>query len=156
MAAPHVKDCKLFFDESHLCHSSAFDSKLLESQEITFTVSFQEQVYLNHDGCIRAWLIVAIVLSFLSNCCCVQKVKRTFACCRGFITKNYRILSSINLSLSKPYNSAGREPWSSGHGTRLVIWGSWVQIPAPYTGWTFFHINLLQKLYGGFSEKDRK
>ena len=150
MAAPHVKDCKLFFDESHLCHSSAFDSKLLEAQEIAFTVSFQEQVYLydairkwnflfistfqewwwmiwergnsNHDGCIRAWLIVVIVLSFLSNCCCVQKVKRTFACCRGFIRKNYRILSSINISLSKPYNSAGREPWSSGHGTRLVLW----------------------------------
>ena len=24
---------------------------------------------------------------------------------------------------------------------------SWVQIPVPYTGWTFFHIVLLQKMY---------
>ena len=30
---------------------------------------------------------------------------------------------------------------------RLAIWRLWVQIPAPFTGCTFFHINLLQKLY---------
>ena len=32
----------------------------------------------------------------------------------------------------------GREPWSSGYGKRLTNQRSWVQIPAPYTGWTFF------------------
>ena len=32
----------------------------------------------------------------------------------------------------------GREPWSSGCGTRPMSWRSWVRIPAPYTGWTFF------------------
>ena len=32
----------------------------------------------------------------------------------------------------------GREPWSSGYGKRLTFQRSWVRIPAPYTGWTFF------------------
>ena len=32
----------------------------------------------------------------------------------------------------------GREPWSSGYGRRLMFRRSGVQIPAPYTGWTFF------------------
>ena len=32
----------------------------------------------------------------------------------------------------------GQEPWSSGFGRRLISWRSWVQIPAQYTGWTFF------------------
>ena len=32
----------------------------------------------------------------------------------------------------------GREPSSSGYGKRLTFWRSWVQIPVPYTGWTFF------------------
>ena len=32
----------------------------------------------------------------------------------------------------------GREPWSSGYGRRLTFRRSWVRIPAPYTGWTFF------------------
>ena len=32
----------------------------------------------------------------------------------------------------------GQEPWSSGKGKRLTFRRSWVRIPAPYTGWTFF------------------
>ena len=32
----------------------------------------------------------------------------------------------------------GWEPWSSGYERRLVFWRSWVWIPAPNTGWTFF------------------
>ena len=28
--------------------------------------------------------------------------------------------------------------WSSGYGRGLMFWRSWVQIPAPYTGWTFY------------------
>ena len=39
----------------------------------------------------------------------------------------------------------GREPWSSDYGRRLTFQRSWVRIPAPYTGWTFFHIYLLYK-----------
>ena len=31
-----------------------------------------------------------------------------------------------------------REPWSSGYGLQLMFKRSWVRIPAPYTGWTFF------------------
>ena len=39
---------------------------------------------------------------------------------------------------SKHVAISGREPWSSGYGRRLMFWRSWVQIPAPNTGWTFF------------------
>ena len=35
-----------------------------------------------------------------------------------------------------------REPWSSGYGRRLMYRRLWERIPAPYTGWTFFHIPL--------------
>ena len=38
----------------------------------------------------------------------------------------------------RKYLPLGREPWSSGYGRRLMFWRSWVQIPAPYAGWTFF------------------
>ena len=34
----------------------------------------------------------------------------------------------------------GREPWSSGYGRRLMFQRLGVQIPAPYTGWTFSHL----------------
>ena len=36
----------------------------------------------------------------------------------------------------------GREPWSSGYGRRLMFQRLWVRIPAPFTGWTFFHIHI--------------
>ena len=32
----------------------------------------------------------------------------------------------------------GWEPWSSGYGWQLMFKRSWVQIPVPNTGWTFF------------------
>ena len=35
-------------------------------------------------------------------------------------------------------SSFRREPWSSGYGWRLRFKRSWVEIPAPYTGWTFY------------------
>ena len=30
----------------------------------------------------------------------------------------------------------GREPWSSGYGSKLTFQRSWVRTPAPDTGWT--------------------
>ena len=38
----------------------------------------------------------------------------------------------------------GREPWSSGYEWQLMLERSWVQIPAPYTGWTFFTLFFLK------------
>ena len=35
------------------------------------------------------------------------------------------------------------ESWSSGYGMKQMFQRSWVQIPAPYTGWTFFHIPIV-------------
>ena len=35
----------------------------------------------------------------------------------------------------------GWEPWSSGYGWLLMFERSWVQILAPYTGWTFGHFS---------------
>ena len=52
-----------------------------------------------------------------------------------------------NDSESVPTNkfALGQEPWSRGFGRRLMFQRSWVRIPAPYTGWTFFHIYLFEK-----------
>ena len=36
------------------------------------------------------------------------------------------------------FGAGGRVPWSSGKGKRLTFQRSWVRIPAPYAGWTFF------------------
>ena len=41
------------------------------------------------------------------------------------------------------FNTKGREPWSSGYGWHLNFERLWVQIPAPYTGWTFLNIDFL-------------
>ena len=46
------------------------------------------------------------------------------------------------LQVDKKNWKIGWEPWSSGYWKRLTFQRSWVRIPAPYTGWTFFHINL--------------
>ena len=43
----------------------------------------------------------------------------------------------------KDFKAIGQEPWSSGYEKRLTFRRSWVRIPAPYTGWKFFHIYLL-------------
>ena len=40
----------------------------------------------------------------------------------------------------------GQEPWSSGYRSRLNFQRLRVQIPAPYTGWTFFHIPICCKI----------
>ena len=34
--------------------------------------------------------------------------------------------------------NADREPWSSGYERRLMFQRLWVQIPAPYSGSSFF------------------
>ena len=58
--------------------------------------------------------------------------------------KNIRIKVVSNaIKFSLIGSASGREPWSSGYGRRLTFLRSWVRIPVPYTGWTFFHIKLL-------------
>ena len=47
----------------------------------------------------------------------------------------------------------GREPWSSGYGRRLMFQMSWVRIPAPYTGWTYFHIPICCKICNVFFKR---
>ena len=44
------------------------------------------------------------------------------------------------------YTLYGRESWSSGYGKRLMFQRLWVQIPAPYTWWTFFTFFVLNIL----------
>ena len=48
------------------------------------------------------------------------------------------------------------EPWSSGCGKRLVFKWSWVWIPVPYTGWTFFHIHICCKICNVFEKTKNK
>ena len=46
-------------------------------------------------------------------------------------------------SSSKNWGAWGQEPWSSGYGRRLMFWRSCVQIPVPYTGWTWHFFTLI-------------
>ena len=52
--------------------------------------------------------------------------------------KNWPRLSRRSTYTVLPINKLVRELWSSGYGRRLMIWRSWVWIPALFTGWTFF------------------
>ena len=45
----------------------------------------------------------------------------------------------------KTFAHMGRESWPSCYGRTLMLWRSWVRIPAPYTGLKIFHIILLYK-----------
>ena len=43
------------------------------------------------------------------------------------------------------YWNLGREPWSSGYGSRLMFQRLWVWIPVPYSEWKFFsHLNVVK------------
>ena len=51
----------------------------------------------------------------------------------------FKVLLSVMIWPSFEYikqHREGREPWSSGYGRILMFQRSWVQIPAPYSGWT--------------------
>ena len=52
----------------------------------------------------------------------------------------------------------GWEPWSSGYGRRLTYQRSWVRIPVPYTGWTWYFFTLIccKKLYCLFEKTENK
>ena len=52
------------------------------------------------------------------------------------LRKDHQISGSK--SSFKPKCHPRAEAWSSGYGRRLVFKRSWVQIPVPHTGWTFF------------------
>ena len=46
------------------------------------------------------------------------------------------VQSEVSSTLTEMIDCCGlTKPWSR---RRLMFWRSWVQIPAPYTGWTFF------------------
>ena len=66
--------------------------------------------------------------------------RRRCRCCRRSDLTSYRGIGQWKK------RQIGREPWSSGYGRRLMFQRSWVQIPAPYTGWTFFHIHICCKI----------
>ena len=79
--------------------------------ELFFSSSVLTKLCLAKKRLLLAWLICRGVLvfpSFLSRRCSLQQI------------------------------NIGREPWSSGYGRGLIFWRSWVRIPAPYTGCTFF------------------
>ena len=63
-------------------------------------------------------------------CCCC-------CCWRSFLEETENLVESFEAALATIRKLRG-EPWSSGYGWRLMFKRSWVRIPAPYTGWTFF------------------
>ena len=55
-------------------------------------------------------------------------------------------MGKFSIKFDRSTNIVGRDPWYSGYKRRLVFKSLWVQIPESDTRWTFFHIDLLQKL----------
>ena len=53
---------------------------------------------------------------------------------------------AMNANYLNPFFLKQRKPWSSNYGRRLMIQRLWVRIPAPYTGWRFFHIPICCKI----------
>ena len=47
------------------------------------------------------------------------------------------------------------EPWYSGYGRRLMFQRSWVQIPAPYTRWTFSHLFVVKIVMCVWKDKNK-
>ena len=62
----------------------------------------------------------------------------------GFkLTTSLIWVSSLNhqtsaLSIIRKFHILGLEPRSNDYERRFILWSLWVQIPATYTGWTFF------------------
>ena len=71
--------------------------------------------------------------------------EKNFFCNWGLNTGNLLFNSKQVFKFKRYFISVKvlQEPWSSGYGKRLTFRRSWVRIPAPYIGWTFFHIYLL-------------
>ena len=64
-----------------------------------------------------------------------------FCSIRSIFSFNFIILMVMGIQpcatpLKVTFKSQGREPRSSGYGRRIVFRRLWVQILAPYTGWT--------------------
>ena len=51
---------------------------------------------------------------------------------------------------------AAYKKWSSGEGRRVMSGRLWVQIQAPYTGWTIFHMYVLSNLEFLFENKNKQ
>ena len=53
------------------------------------------------------------------------------------------------------YDLWWREHWSSFYGRRLMFQKSWVQIQAPYTGWTFSHLFVVKNVMFVWKDKNK-
>ena len=65
---------------------------------------------------------------------------------KDIIDNSFKGLRQVDNERSKVFGPTDKQteiPWSSGYGWRLMFKRLCVQIPALYTGWTFFHIDLL-------------
>ena len=49
----------------------------------------------------------------------------------------FELIFVIRTEVNKGKWKIERDPWFSGYGRRLRVWWSWVQIPVPYTRWSF-------------------
>ena len=118
-----------------------------------------EDVFITSSSCLLHHFTVKLIKTSFSKF--VQKrpsnfVSQSRSCDVQRVTENnfnalkhlflslpsHALSHSIFLFFTSTHMLVGREPWSSGYGSRLTIQWSWVRIPVPDTGWTF-HIDLL-------------
>ena len=80
----------------------------------------------------------------------LERLDSMFICCK-------RLLPLVYLSQFKKFRGE-QQPWSSGYRMKLTIWSLWVQIPAPYVGWTWHIFTLIccKKLYGLLEKTENK
>ena len=72
----------------------------------------------------------------------INFVKVSFGPSKGRLFILWTYLSKVKPNWVLYYKTKqGREPRLSDYGRRLMFRSSWVWIPAPYAGWTFFTFN---------------
>ena len=83
------------------------------------------------DNCSRL-LVVKIVLVFAKTFFVVKTIGNNEGSIHA-VVGSHRYVIKRNVE---------RDPWSSGCEWRIMFVRLWVQIPVPYAGLTFFHIDL--------------
>ena len=67
------------------------------------------------------------------------------------------LISRLNQYIERAlFRIIWQDPWSSGYGWWLMFERLCFRIPVLYTGWTFFNIDLLSKLYCLFGKTENK
>ena len=136
----------LFFPNSHLIYLPTYLPiylpTYLPTNLLTYLATYLPTYLLTYLAVICLWIVSYILSIFSSNSTLLcRKLPNVFAQTLLFALfhSSFRCKRTTK-SIFKTFVYLRREPWSSGYGWRHMFCRPWVQIPAPYTGWTFLHL----------------